>query len=103
VPADLALAAAAAERLLHLAERHGDGALIVFVRILRPCIVEMVNIDGYGLESLDGLDGMSVRKKKKPARERERDEYLCLRDALSTHSASTCVETHRDARCSQSL
>jgi hypothetical protein len=83
VPTDLALAAAAAKGLLHLAERHGGGALVVFVRILRSCIMEMVDPEGYGLEGLDGLDGMGVRKKKKPARERgERDEYLC-----STQSA----------------
>jgi hypothetical protein len=93
VPADLALAAAAAERLLHLSERHGGGALVVLVRNLRPFLVEMVNLKGYELDGLNGLDGMSVRKKKEPARER-RTRRILVRDALSTHSASKCAESH---------
>jgi hypothetical protein len=82
VPADLALAAAAAEGLLHLAERHGNGALVVFVRISRSRIMEMVSLEDYGLEGFDGLDGMSVRRKKRPASERRTRRILMSLNAL---------------------
>jgi hypothetical protein len=84
VPANLALAAA--EVLLHLAECHGGGALVIFVRMLSSWILKIVGLEGCGLEGLDGLDGMSVRKKKRTCERARRTQILIPWGACATRS-----------------